>query len=111
MKLAIVAVVALSSITLAASSGLAEQAPPGSQIPQYEKDAHTVRVSFWQVFQQAPGGGIAPRVPVQIGGITMSPGVSFGSGVAFGGVDLAAIAGRDLQVQTAGGVVIITGYY
>ena len=49
---------------------------------------------------------------VQIGGISMGPGVSFGAGVSFAGVDLASIAGRDLEVeQNPGGPVIIKGHY
>ena len=70
-----------------------------------------VRVPFTQVFQVNPDGTVTPRAPVQIGGIQMGPGVTFGRGVQFAGVDLAAIQGSDLEVTTQGSLSVITGYY
>lgn len=43
--------------------------------------------------------------------MTMGTGVSFGSGVSFSGVDLVALAGRDLEAQEQGGIYTITGHY
>ncbi|MDE6078964.1 MAG: hypothetical protein K2G35_02755 [Duncaniella sp.] len=56
-------------------------------------------------------GAVTPKVPIHINGITMGPGVSFGRGVLFGGVDLTALIGKDLEVEIQNGVYIITGYY
>jgi hypothetical protein len=42
----------------------------------------------------------------------MGPGVAFGSGVAFSGVELARYVGHDLEVeQTSDGVVTLSGIY
>ena len=70
-----------------------------------------VRVSFWSVFNRNADGSITPKVPVTIGGISMGPGVSFGGGVSFSGVDLAALAGRDLEAEPNGAGYTITGNY
>jgi hypothetical protein len=70
-----------------------------------------VRVKFSDIFE-IRNGSITPRVVVRIGGVQMGPGVSFGTGVSFGGLDLASVAGRDLEVdQNTNGVVIIKGVY
>jgi hypothetical protein len=70
-----------------------------------------MRVSFQQVFQENADGSLSPLVQVQIGGITMSPGMAFGGGVSFGGVDLHELKGRDLDVEIQNGVYVIKGYF
>lgn len=70
-----------------------------------------MRVPFSEVFA-IQNGAITPRHVVRVGGVQMGPGVAFGGGVSFGGLDIASIAGRDLEVeQDAGGVVTIKGHY
>lgn len=64
---------------------------------------------FDQIFKTNVDGSISPRYVVQVGGVTMSPGVAFGQGVSMGGVDIAAYKGHDLLVDTAKGVVILKG--
>jgi len=57
-------------------------------------------------------GMINPKVQIHINGITMSPSVSFGGGVAFGGVDLTKYIDKYLEVeQMPNGVVNIKGVY
>ena len=59
-----------------------------------------MRMSFDQLFQRtAAVGMISPRVPVQIGGDTMTPGVAFGGGVNIDGVDLIQLVGKDFEVE------------
>ncbi len=41
-------------------------------------------------FRKNQDGSWSPVVPIQIGGVSMGPGVSFNSGVLFEGVDLAS---------------------
>jgi hypothetical protein len=41
----------------------------------------------------------------------MGPGVSFGRGVMFGGMDLTTISGRDLEIEEQGGTAVIKGHY
>lgn len=70
-----------------------------------------MRVPYSEVFN-IQNGAASPRMAVRIGGVTMGPGVSFGGGVQMGGLDMAKMAGRDLEVvQSADGVVEIKGHY
>ncbi|MGH9824017.1 MAG: hypothetical protein ACREDR_12290 [Blastocatellia bacterium] len=70
-----------------------------------------VRVSFSQVFQTNPDGSISPRSRVRIGSAEFGPGASFRPGVAFSGVDIAAMAGRDLAITRDGDIVVIVRVY
>ncbi len=71
-----------------------------------------MRVVFNVVFQSNPNGSFSPKVVVKIGGVVLSPGVSFTPGVSFSGVDIAKIAGRDLEVEyLQDGSVEIKGHY
>lgn len=71
-----------------------------------------MRVSFYEVFNDNEHGAFTPKCTVKIGGVTMTPGVTMGAGVSMGGFDVAANAGRDLEVtQHADGTVEITGAY
>lgn len=56
-------------------------------------------------------GAIVPRFPVSIGGITMTPGVSFGSGVSFSGIDLSQHTNSYFDVEIINGVHVIQGIY
>ncbi len=70
-----------------------------------------MRVSFSDVFDTNPNGSVTPKAPVKINGMTMGPGVVFTSGVSFGGVDLTALADKDLEVEQKDGVIHINGHY
>lgn len=69
------------------------------------------RFKYHDVFQINTNGSISPRVPVSIGGISMGPGVSFGNGVFFSGINLANFVNNDIQGYIENGVLIITGFY
>lgn len=70
-----------------------------------------MRVPFGQIFISNPDGSVSPRMPVQVGGVTMGPGVTFTRGVSFGGMDVASLQGKWLEIDQLGGVTIIKGYY
>ena len=42
-------------------------------------------------FHRLANGSWTPRRPVAVGGVALTPGVSFSRGVSFGGVDVAAV--------------------
>jgi hypothetical protein len=63
------------------------------------------------VFQTNPNGSVSPRTTVQIGGVTMGPGVAFTPGVSFSGVDIASLVGHDLEIHQSGNVTVITTVY
>lgn len=69
-----------------------------------------MKVPFHEVFSVS-NGMIAPKAQVQIGGVTMSPGVSFGNGVSIGGTELGNLAGKMLEVDFKNGIYVIKGYY
>ena len=69
-----------------------------------------MRYKFSDVFSVI-NGSISPKTQVQIGGVTMSPGVSFGGGVSFSGVDLSQHAGKDIEGDVQNGVLVIKGFY
>lgn len=69
------------------------------------------RVTFDSVFIKHPGGVLEPKQKIRVGGVTLGPGVKFSRGVAFGGVDFTQFAGRDLEVETDGDVLVIKGIY
>jgi hypothetical protein len=75
---------------------------------------YTIR-NFWDLFRENPNGSISPRTTIRIGGITMSPGVAFGKGVVFGGVDIAEHSGRNVatteEVVNGQTIVVIHGFY
>lgn len=70
-----------------------------------------MRVSFWQVFRVRPNGAIEPIRVVKIGGVQLSPGVTFGKGVTFGGVDISQFVGNDLEAEERDGILVVTAIY
>ncbi len=71
-----------------------------------------MRYPFNSVFQENLDGSITPKISVSINGLGMGPGVSFGQGVAFGGVDLHRYRGMDVEGEEQGGsVLVIKGFY
>lgn len=69
------------------------------------------KINFYQIFKINPDGSIEPLRLVRIGGVQMGPGVRFGKGVSFGGIDLSQFIGRDFAVEDQSGVYVITGIY
>lgn len=69
------------------------------------------RVSFDSIFTINRDGSIEPKQVVRIGGVTLSPGVKFSKGVAFGGVDITQYAGHELEITTDNGIIVVTGIY
>lgn len=70
-----------------------------------------MRVPFSQVFRVNPNGSVSPKTTVVFGGVTMGPGVSFGKGAFFGGVEITAHIGKDLEIEHKGGTVILKSIY
>lgn len=70
-----------------------------------------MEIGFWEVFQENPNGSISPRTTIRVGGVTLSPGVSFTRGVTFGGVDFFNYYGMDLEVDEEGQILILRGFY
>lgn len=68
-----------------------------------------MKVHFDELFT-VQNGMIKPKTPVKINGVKMSPGVSIGRGVSFGGVDLTQYIDKYLEVEKLdNGVSVIKG--
>jgi hypothetical protein len=71
-----------------------------------------IRVHFDQIFTIDSNGMLSPKVPGEINGTTMTPGVSFGGGVQFGGFALSQAVGHDLGVKRLdNGFIQLVQYY
>lgn len=70
-----------------------------------------MRINFYQIFKINLDGSIEPIRLVRIGGVQMGPGVRFGKGVSFSGIDLSQFIGRDFEVEDQSGVYVITGIF
>jgi hypothetical protein len=70
-----------------------------------------MKVHFDELFT-VNNGAVSPKTTIHINGITMTPSVSFGSGVSFGGTDLTQFIGKFIDVeQMTDGVYNIKGVY
>ena len=74
-------------------------------------EEHIVRMSFDELFRRNAEGMISPRLPVQIGGVTVGPGGASDEGASFGGVDLAQFLGKDLDVEIQDNIHVIKGTF
>jgi len=68
------------------------------------------RIAYSEIFQINPDGSVSPRMPVQIGGVRMGPGVSFNQGAYFAGIDIAAMKGKNIEIERREGFVQIKGF-
>lgn len=69
------------------------------------------RINFYQIFRVNADGSIEPLRIIRIGGVQMGPGVKFGKGVSFGGIDLSLFIGRDFSTEDQQGILVIKGIY
>lgn len=69
------------------------------------------RINFYQIFKVNTDGSIEPLRLIRIGGVQMGPGVRFGKGVAFSGIDLSQYIGRDFAIEEQEGVFVIKGIF
>ena len=69
------------------------------------------RYKFWDIFHRLPNGALTPTRPISVGGVTFGPGVSFSSGVTFGGIDFTQYQGKDIAADEKDGILVIQGIY
>jgi len=51
------------------------------------------RVHFTEIFNLNSDGSLEPRINIQVGGVSFGPGVRFGRGVSFAGIDFTLFIG------------------
>ena len=69
-----------------------------------------MKINFSQLFI-VQNGMISPKVQIHLNGVTMSPGLSFGGGVSFGGIDLSQYIGKDFDVIIENEIYYIKGIF
>jgi len=70
-----------------------------------------LRVQFSDIFEVDLNGTVRPLTPVHIGAMTIGRGETLTRGMVVGGMDIAAMIGHDLEIETAPtGVVLIAIY-
>ena len=71
-----------------------------------------MRYSFDQIFEEGSDGSLTPRVHIKIRGMKIGPGISFGSGIGFGGVNIFDFKGMDIEAdKDKEGVFVLKGFY
>ena len=70
-----------------------------------------MKKGFYEIFDHHPDGSIEPKQLVRIGGIQFGPGVRFGKGISFSGMDLSKYIGNDFEVEEDGSVLKLVGVY
>lgn len=70
-----------------------------------------MRYKFNQVFREEEDGRLTPMHHVQIGGVSIGPGITFGSGVEFSGVNIHDFKGYDLEVEEKDNKLVVRGFY
>lgn len=68
-------------------------------------------MNFNEIFVIHSDGSIEPRQSIQVGGVGFGPGVRFGRGVSFSGIDFSLFVGKNFQVREDQNVLHILGAY
>ncbi|MCW3558904.1 hypothetical protein K6Y77_38615, partial [Burkholderia cenocepacia] len=58
-----------------------------------------IRARFDELFAVDANGNLTPKVPVEVNGTQLTPGVTFGGGVQFGNFAFSQAAGHDFGVR------------
>jgi hypothetical protein len=69
------------------------------------------KYNFWEIFSKNHDGTLTPKRIINVNGITFGQGISFSSGVAFGGIDFFQYQNKDIAAEDLNGVLIIKGFY
>jgi hypothetical protein len=66
-------------------------------------------VPFSELFTANPDGSVAPKVQLEVNGVTLSPGTVCSKGTLYGGQDLSAMKGKKLLTTHKGNLVVVKG--
>jgi len=64
-------------------------------------DENYRRVEFNDVFEEKSDGSLSPKVPIEINGVSFSPGTTFSKGVIFGGIDFHLYKNRGIAIENS----------
>ncbi|MCA8457996.1 hypothetical protein LGN04_29270 [Burkholderia multivorans] len=87
---------AAGSISQAQQLSVQLPAIPSAPTPDAEG---LIRAHFDELFAVDANGNLSPKVPIEVNGTQMTPGISFGGGVQFGGFAFGQAVGHDFAVR------------
>ncbi|AFQ52178.1 hypothetical protein [Burkholderia cepacia] len=87
---------ASGSVSQAQQTSVQQSAVPSAPTPDAEG---VVRAHFDELFAVDANGNLTPKVPIDVNGTQMTPGVTFGGGVQFGGFAFSQAVGHDFGVR------------
>jgi len=70
-----------------------------------------MRYKFDELFKEEPDGRLTPRKIIKLDSVTLSPSITFGKGVSFGGINIFNFKGSDIEVVDIGGTLVVKGFY
>jgi hypothetical protein len=70
-----------------------------------------LRVQFSDIFEVNPDGTVRPLTPIHIGANTIDRGELLSKGAVVGGMDIAEMIGRELEIDTAPTGIVLTAIY
>ena len=87
---------ASGSVGQAQQASVQQPAVPSAPTPDAEG---LIRAHFDELFAVDANGNLSPKVPIEVNGTQMTPGVSFGGGVQFDGFAFGQAVGHDFVVR------------
>lgn len=69
------------------------------------------RLKFNQLFREYPDGTVEPIELLKVGEVLIAPGVRFGKGATFAGIDFLLFRDHDFEVRKIDGQIIIERIY
>ena len=66
---------------------------------------------FSEVFTENRDGSLSPKRTIIVNGVISSPGITFISGVSFGGIDFHKYKYMDIAAEEKDGKLVVKGFY
>lgn len=70
-----------------------------------------MKYNFNEIFTENQDGTLSPIKQIRVGGVSLGPGLSFGAGAAFGGVNFHQYKGHEIEADDEDGVLVIKAIY
>lgn len=69
------------------------------------------RFEFRDVFQENTDGTLSIRRPINVNGVALGTDVSFGPGMAIGGIDFFKFKNHPIAAENSNGSLLIRGFF
>jgi len=114
-KLVLVAILSAMLCSCKSEKPLITKAPeqaaalPAATATPAQVETNGKVVPFSELFTANPDGSVAPKVQVEVNGVTLSPGSVCSKGTLYGGLELSALQGKKLLTTHKGKLVVVKG--